>query len=102
MSEQNPFILDDTAYETQLTKKFQNRKAFLPADPRRLHAAIPGVIFSVDAEAGQKVKQGQSLMVIEAMKMRNDILAPQDGVIMTVRVTKGMMVTKGQVLVELE
>jgi|WetSurMetagenome_2_1015567.scaffolds.fasta_scaffold1590668_1 biotin carboxyl carrier protein len=98
--ELRPFVLDDTQYSTCLTRKYENRKPYMPADPRRLRAAIPGVITSVSIQPGQKVRRGEGLLALEAMKMRNEITAPRDGEIMSVCVQKGQMVTKGQVLIE--
>ena len=102
MSEYKRFVVDDTSYETYLTQKFEKRKAYVAPDPRRVDAAIPGVIEEVQVRRGQKVRRGESLLVLEAMKMKNDVVAPRDGVILDVRVARGQMVTRGQLLVELE
>ena len=56
---------------------------------------LPGVIISVDCKEGQAVKRGQKLAVIEAMKMENEILAPQDGTISGIHVSKGDSVLEG-------
>jgi biotin carboxyl carrier protein len=89
-------------YETRLTKKFLARKPYEKPDPRVVKAVIPGVIAEIDAEIGKRVKRGETLLVLEAMKMRNLIAAPHDGVVRTLHVVSGDKVVKGQVLVELE
>ena len=100
MSDLERFVLDDTVYWTRRTRKFETRKPYMPSDPRRVHAAIPGVIVQIQVKAGQKVRRGDSLLVLEAMKMKNDVTAQRDGEIMTVSVSPGQMVAKGQVLIE--
>ena len=61
-------------------------------------APIPGVIQEVKVQAGQSVKKGDVLFVLEAMKMKNNITAMRDGKIATVNVSKGDTVTHGQAL----
>ena len=51
---------------------------------------------------GQRVKHGDPLLVLEAMKMQNTVDAPRDGLVRVVAVGAGSVVTKGQLLVELE
>ena len=62
---------------------------------------IPGTVLSVLVVPGQAVKSGETLLVLEAMKMENEIVAPQDGVVDTVRVSEGASVDAGDVLVTL-
>jgi glutaconyl-CoA decarboxylase len=62
---------------------------------------MPGTILDVLVEPGQSVKSGETLLVLEAMKMENEIVAPDDGVVDTVRVSKGASVNAGDVLVTL-
>lgn len=69
-------------------------------DAKAVYAPIPGVIVSIDVEAGQTVEVGQQLCVLEAMKMKNAIRAPRAGVIADVFVTPGEHVKHHDVLVE--
>ena len=64
-------------------------------------APMPGTILKVNVTAGQAVKSGDTLCVLEAMKMENEIKAPKDGVVSTVAVTKGASVNTGDALVYL-
>ena len=64
-------------------------------------APMPGTILKVNVAAGQAVKAGDTLCVLEAMKMENEIKAPKDGVVNTVAVQKGASVNTGDALVYL-
>lgn len=62
---------------------------------------MPGTILAVNVTVGQAVKAGDVLLVLEAMKMENDIVAPADGTVKQVLVSKGATVDTDQVLVVL-
>ena len=94
--------LESGTYETQLTRKFSMRKPYEKRDPRVLKAAIPGSIASIAAQVGKPVRHGDTLLILEAMKMHNQIKAPQDGTIKAILVAAGEKVVKGQILVEIE
>lgn len=61
-------------------------------------APMPGSILKVNVQNGQTVKKGDVLMVLEAMKMENEIMAPCDGTVSGVSVTSGASVESGAVL----
>ena len=94
--------LESGTYETRLTRKFASRKAWEKPDPRLVKAVIPGVVAEIEAAAGKRIRSGEVLLVLEAMKMRNLIKAPQEGRVKAVLVASGDKVVKGQLLVELE
>ena len=62
---------------------------------------MPGTILDVKVTLGQSVKKGDVVCVLEAMKMENDIPAPQDGTVASIEVTKGSSVQSGDVLITL-
>ena len=95
-------VIDDSIYPTRMTKKFAMRTPYAKPDPKKVIAFIPGVIQEVVVQAGQKVKWGDSLLILEAMKMRNDVTAPHDGTIKSVLVKKNERVMKNQLLIEFE
>ena len=64
-------------------------------------APMPGKILGVKASAGQAVKRGQVLLILEAMKMENEIVAPQDGTVATINVAVGESVEPGATLATL-
>lgn len=69
------------------------------AGDKAIVSPMPGTVLDVRVSAGQAVKAGDILLILEAMKMENEILAPHDGTIDTVSVTKGASVNSGDPLV---
>ena len=67
----------------------------------KVNAPMPGKILGVKVAAGQAVKKGDVLVVLEAMKMENEIVAPQDGTVASVNTSVGEQVEAGAVLVTL-
>lgn len=64
----------------------------------RVTAPMPGTILSINVHPGDMARRGQVLMVLEAMKMENEILSPIDGKILTVNTSKGAAVESGALL----
>ena len=64
-----------------------------------VNAPMPGNILKVNVNVGDAVKEGQCLVVLEAMKMENEIMAPKDGTVAQVVTSKGASVNTGDVLV---
>ena len=93
--------LEDGMYATRLTAKYASRKPYEKKDPRMIRAVIPGVVAEVHAVAGSRVKQGDMLLVLEAMKMLNRIPSPVDGIVKAVHAVPGDKAAKGQLLIEL-
>jgi acetyl/propionyl-CoA carboxylase alpha subunit len=69
---------------------------------KEIKAPMPGLVLEIAVILGQEVKQGDKLIILEAMKMENSLQAGADAVIKKINVTKGQPVIKGQVLIELE
>ncbi len=67
-----------------------------------LKAPMPGKVLRVDVKEGQQLKKGDSVLILEAMKMENAIKSAGDGKIKTVHVKAGDAVEKGEVMVEME
>ncbi|HSL93568.1 MAG TPA: biotin/lipoyl-containing protein [Bacillota bacterium] len=70
-----------------------------PAGAGSATAPMPGTILDVKVSVGDQVKAGQTVVILEAMKMENEIGAPIDGTVKEVRVQKGATVNPGDVLV---
>ena len=87
---------------TLFTTKFKNRKPYVLPDPRKIIAFIPGTIIKVHVKDKQKVKKGATLLVLQAMKMNNLILAPFNCVVKKVHVKNGESVPKSHLLIELK
>ena len=69
-----------------------------PAGGEQVTSPMPGNILAVNVAAGDTVRKGQVLMILEAMKMENEIMSPSDGKIVSVSVTKGATVESGTLL----
>lgn len=67
-----------------------------------LKAPMPGLVLDIRVEPGAMVKKGDSIVVLEAMKMENILKSPSDGIIKSIMVKKGMAVEKNQVLVNFD
>jgi biotin carboxyl carrier protein len=67
-----------------------------------IKAPMPGLILNVNVSEGQKVKEGEILVILEAMKMENTITSPNEGIIKSIYVENGKTVEKGEILIELE
>lgn len=65
----------------------------------RVRAPMPGLVIGVPLEASTRVERGQTVVVLEAMKMENDLAAPRAGIIKEIKVSKGQTVNQGDVLV---
>jgi glutaconyl-CoA/methylmalonyl-CoA decarboxylase subunit gamma len=77
-------------------------KTAVPADGAAVVSPMPGTIVEIKAAVGQQVKKGQTLMVLEAMKMENEILADHDAVVESISISKGASVNTGDVLMTLK
>lgn len=71
------------------------------AQGQKIEAPMPGTIVSVAVKAGDTIKKGQLILVLEAMKMENEIVSPIDGRITSVSVSKGDAVNSGDILVQI-
>jgi pyruvate carboxylase len=87
-------------YKTTLTNKFRNRKKWTPPNKNHILAMIPGTILEISAKEGQKKIKGETVLILEAMKMANRITMPFDGVIKTIHVSVGETVPKNHIMVE--
>lgn len=95
-------VIDDTVYETVLTAKYMKRKPYTPPNPNKIIAFIPGNIREIYVKVGQKVKKGDKLLILEAMKMKNTIYAEFDCSIKNIVVFQDQQVAKNQLIMELE
>ncbi len=72
--------------------------AAAPAGGEQVTSPMPGTILSINVAAGDTVKRGQVLMILEAMKMENEIMCPCDGKVASVNTSKGASVESGTLL----
>ena len=100
--EMTTFVVDDTAYNTALTTKFENRKQYAPANTKRGIAFIPGTIREIFVKVGDKVNKNDPVLILEAMKMRNFVNAPETGKIKAIHVKTDKSVPNSELLFEME
>ena len=123
------FFLGANVYECRLSERVTAKEVFdvdiggrtyavTIVDPKRLRsgqnsdrhhhgvaeirAPMPGKVVRVQTEAGASVEKGQGLVVVEAMKMQNEMKSPRDGVVVSINVKAGDTVNAGDVLVVIE
>ena len=106
--------VNGTVYEVELEELTGSAPVSAPATPaaapapaapaagEQICAPMPGNILAVNVTAGQAVKKGDVLMVLEAMKMENEIMCPRDGVVASVHTSKGSAVESGALLCVLQ
>ncbi len=94
--------INNIFYKTRISDKFRNRTKYQPADPKMILSFIPGTVLDIYVIPGQSVKQGDILLILDAMKMQNRLRCPIDGTIKSITARTGERVSKGVLLIELE
>lgn len=77
------------------------RRGGLGTNSGEVHSPMPGLIVAVPIEAGAEVKKGATVIILESMKMQNELKSPIDGVVQTVHVKPGQTVEKDTLLVSI-
>ncbi|MBD3219768.1 acetyl-CoA carboxylase biotin carboxyl carrier protein subunit [bacterium] len=93
--------IDGTDYETRLTRKVRERPPWKPVDKTVVTTAIPGLIQEILVREGQRIRRDQGVVVLEAMKMSNEVQSPWEGTVASIEVDVGQNVPKGTVLIRL-
>lgn len=94
--------LDDVSYTTTLTKKFVNRPSWNKPNKGDVLSSLPGTIMEVSVKPGEQVKKGKVLLIQEAMKMQNRILAPIAGIIAEIDVKEGDKIAKNHLMLKID
>jgi len=94
--------IDSTLYTTRLSKKFMARSPYKAGNPKYILSFIPGTVLDILVKPGQKVRKGDDLMLLDAMKMQNQLKCTIDGEVKEIPVKKGDKVSKGTVLLILK
>jgi biotin carboxyl carrier protein len=102
MSNLKEFNIDGTIYMTEIPDNVANRKKWVRPNPNHIKSFIPGTIVEIFIKEGQEVKAGECLMILQAMKMKNKILMPFDGIIEKINVSVEQKVPNRLVMVELK
>lgn len=103
---QRVFVGGGQFYEVAVrdARSLRNRRGAVAADagPLRVKASMPGKVVRVLTKAGERVQPGTGIVVIEAMKMQNEVRSPKDGMVKELLAREGMNVNAGDVLAVLE
>lgn len=92
--------IGNAVYLTRLNAKFIHRKKWQRPDLGKIRALIPGTIQKILVSEGDQVSAGSPLLILEAMKMRNEVRSPVQGIIKKIHVSAGEQVPKDHLLVE--
>lgn len=95
-------IVHSAKYQTTYNKKYMNRKVWAEPNFNHINSYIPGTIIDILVKEGQVLKAGESVLILEAMKMYNDVQMPFKGKIVKVNVEKGQKIPKNFLMVEIE
>ncbi|MFZ4582077.1 MAG: acetyl-CoA carboxylase biotin carboxyl carrier protein subunit [Paludibacter sp.] len=96
------FAVTARKYKTLLTSKYKNRKVWIEPNPYEIQSFIPGTIIQISIKEGDIVKEGDPLLILEAMKMQNRIEMPFTAKIKKINVSLGVRIPKDTVMIELE
>lgn len=94
-------IVHSAKYQTTYNKKYLNRKVWVEPNLNNINSYIPGTIIDILIKPGQIVAGGQSIIILEAMKMYNDVKMPFKGKILKVNVEKGQKIPKNFTMIEI-
>ena len=95
-------VIQGAVYKTTYTKRFENRVKYVTPDPNELYSFIPGTIIDLFVKTKQKVKEGETLLLLEAMKMENQVRMPFDGEIVKIHVKKGEVIPNRHLMIEIK
>ena len=96
------FKVHTMEYQTKITKKYANRKPWLAPDPCEIRSYIPGTVIKINVKVGDVIKEGDSILVLEAMKMQNQIEMPFNGKIKEILVEEGSKIPKNELMILIE
>ncbi len=101
-------LIDGISFETAIRSALQEKASALLQQKSFTHskteikAPMPGMVLKVNKNAGDKINHGETIVILEAMKMENDIRAPHSGSLKEVFINEGTAVEKGSVLFTIE
>jgi acetyl/propionyl-CoA carboxylase alpha subunit len=102
------FLIDGSYFEVEVRTALQEKARELIRNSNgskhhaEMRAPMPGLILKINKKAGEKIEIGDSIFILEAMKMENDLRSPSSGVIKDIRVKEGDSVEKNTVLLIIE
>ena len=100
--EMKELVVQGAVYKTYYTKKFEQRVNWEAPDERLLYSFIPGTIIDIYAKPKQKLKEGDVILLLEAMKMQNQVRMPFDGEIVRIHVKKDEVIPNRHLMLEIK
>ena len=95
-------IVQGAIYKTKYTWKFENRVNYETPNENLIYSFIPGTIVDIFVKNGQKVQEGETLLLLEAMKMENQVRMPFDGQIVKIHIKKDETIPKRHLMIEVK
>jgi biotin carboxyl carrier protein len=95
-------IIQGTVYKTTYTRKFEQRVNWEAPNDNMLYSFIPGTIIDIFVKPKQKLKEGETILLLEAMKMQNQVRMPFDGEIVKINVKKDEVIPNRYLMVEIK
>lgn len=95
-------IIQGTVYKTTYTRKFEQRVNWEAPNENMLYSFIPGTIIDIFVKPKQKLKEGETILLLEAMKMQNEVRMPFDGEIVRINVKKDEVIPNRYLMVEIK
>ena len=96
------FVVTARKYKTTLTTKYKNRKVWQKPFIGDVISHLPGTIVKLEVQPGQEVKAGDLLLIHQAMKMYNRVVAPVNGTVAELNVTEGEQIPKDHLMGKIE
>ncbi len=100
--EMKSLIIQGAIYKTTYTRKFEERVKWETPNKNLIYSFIPGTIIDIYIKPGDKLKEGETLLLLEAMKMQNQVRMPFDGVIKKIYVKKDEVIPNRYLMMEIE
>lgn len=94
--------LYDADYYTTFTQKFENRKTYTPVNENHIYSYIPGIVHQIMVKTCQYVEKGDTLFILDSMKMLNKIRAPKNGILKYIYIKEGDCIPKNYLVMEYE
>ena len=100
--EYKDLIIQGVVYKTTFTRKFEERVNWEAPNENLLYSIIPGTIIDIFIKPREKVKEGDTLLLLEAMKMQNQVRMPFDGEIVKIHVKKDELIPNRHLMIEIK
>lgn len=100
--EMKELVIGGVVYQTTFTRKFEQRVNWEAPNENMLYSFIPGTIIDIYAKPKQKLKEGDVILLLEAMKMQNQVRMPFDGEIVKIHVKKDEVIPNRYLMVEIK